>query len=273
MGRMGAALAVRLLAGGHDVVVWNRTQGKAAAVVSSGGTEAGSLADAIGTAEVVLTSLSDDAAVRQVALGHEGVRASIARGVPYLECSTVSPQLTEELAGVFPHFVAMPVLGGPAAVGSGQATYLAGASKPTIALIEPVLGALGGTVRHYGSARLASTAKLTVNLLLLSGVVSLAESLVVGRSGGLSDDQLRELLTPAVSSSVKSRFEAVLGAPWDGWWTTALGAKDAGLAIDLAGGADRELPVAAAVRAAYLQAAREGHGGDDIAAVRYLYNA
>ena len=185
MGRMGAALAGRLLAGGHEVVVWNRSPGKATDVVKAGAVEAGSLADAVKAAEVVLTCLSDDAAVRHVALGDGGVQGSIADGVPYIECSTVSPQLTDELAGMFDNFAAMPVLGGPAAVESGQATYLVGTGPHTLELIEPVLAALGGAVRHYGMAGLASTAKLTVNLMLLAGVAALAESFTVGRSGGL----------------------------------------------------------------------------------------
>ncbi len=172
---------------------------------------------------------------------------------------------------MFGAFVALPVLGGPAAVESGQATYLAGTGPLTLEVIEPVLAALGGTVRHYSMARLASTAKLTVNLLLLSGVVSLAESFTVGRSGGLDDDQLRELLSGGVAPGLKNRFEALLGAPATGWWTTALGAKDAGLAIGVAEGAGVALQVAPVVRRAYLRAAEQGYADDDIAAVRHLY--
>lgn len=211
MGRMGAALAGRLLAGGHKVLVWNRSPGRATDVVKAGAVEVGSLAEAVETAEVVLTCLSNDAAVRLVALGDGGVQGSIADGAPYIDCSTVSPQLTDELAGLFDHFAAMPVLGGPAAVESGQATYLVGTGPPTLELIGPVLAALGGPVRHYEMAGLASTAKLTVNLMLLAGVAALAESFTVGRSGGLRDDQLRELLGGAVAPGLKNRFEALLG--------------------------------------------------------------
>jgi 3-hydroxyisobutyrate dehydrogenase len=273
MGRMGAALAGRLLAGGHEVLVWNRSPGKATDVVKAGAVEAGSLAEAVKAAEVVLTCLSNDAAVRHVALGDGGVRGSIADGVPYIECSTVSPQLTDELAGMFDHFAAVPVLGGPAAIESGQATYLVGTGPQTLELIEPALASLGGAVRYYEMAGLASTAKLTVNLMLLSGVAALAESFTVGRSGGLHDDQLRELLGEAVAPGLKNRFEALLGAPAAGWWTTVLGAKDAGLAIDVAEGAGIHLQVAPAVRQAYLRAAEQGHGDEDIAAVRYLYRS
>ena len=76
-----------------------------------------------------------------------------------------------------------------------------------------------------------------------------------------------------MAPGLKNRFEAVLGASSDGWWTTALGAKDAGLAIDVAEGSGVHLQVAPAVRDAYLRAADEGHADADIAAVRYLYKA
>jgi len=271
MGQMGAALAKRLLADGQEVVVWNRSPGKGGDVVAAGARPAASIAEAVEQAEAVLVSLANDEAVRQVALGPEGIRASIADGVTYAECSTVAPALTAELSEEFAHFVALPVLGAPAAVEAGQAVYLAGGATGAVERLRPVLASLGGTVRHYASAPLASTAKLSANLLLLSGVVSLAESFAVGRSGGLSDDQLRELLAGVVAPNVKNRFEAVLGSPSGGWWATTLGAKDAGLAIAAAEGAGVRLSVANAVREAYLRAAREGYEDDDIAAVRHLY--
>jgi 3-hydroxyisobutyrate dehydrogenase-like beta-hydroxyacid dehydrogenase len=273
MGRMGAALALRLLAGGHEVLVWNRTPGRAPEVVAAGAREAGSLAAAVAGAQAVLTSLSDDAAVREVALGAGGLAASLPGDAVYVECSTVSPALTEELARTFPSFVAMPVLGGPASVESAQATYLAGGAPDVLARLEPLFGSLGGGLRRYGSPGLASTAKLAVNLLMLSGIVALAESVTVGRSGGLSDDQLRELLGGAVAPGVKNRFEAVLGAPASGWWSTLLGAKDARLAVELAENAGARLVVAGCVREAYVETARRGYGQEDVAAVRHLYGA
>jgi 3-hydroxyisobutyrate dehydrogenase-like beta-hydroxyacid dehydrogenase len=271
-GRMGTALARRLLSGGHEVVVWNRSPEKAREVVDAGAQAAMTPSGAMEVADVALTSLSDDAAVREVALGKGGVIEWAKDGAPYIETSTVSPQLTGELAGLFSSFAAVPVLGGPATVLAGEATYLVGTADATFQRIEPLLTSFGGQVRRYGSAPLASAAKLAVNLLLLSHAVSLAESFAVGRAGGLSDDQLRELLGGLAAPGVKNRFEALLGSVAQGWWTTALGAKDASLAVELArlGGAD--LQVAQAVRDAYFRAARTGHANEDIAAVRHLYD-
>src|SRR5207237_996430 len=174
---------------------------------------------------------------------------------------TVSPGLSAELAEAFePRFLAMPVLGSPAAVSAGQALFLTGGDAGIVDRLGPVTSSLSDTVRRYHSAPLAIAAKLATNLLLLSEVVALAESFAVGRSGGLRDDQLRDLLgaSPLLPPGLKNRFEAVLDGSQEGWWTTVLGAKDAGLALDVARESHVELPVATVVRARYNEAASSG---------------
>jgi 3-hydroxyisobutyrate dehydrogenase len=272
MGRMGRALAGRLLECGHQVAVWNRSKGKAAEIVSAGGREADSVADAVDGVDVTITMLANDDAVRDVALGE--LRSSIADKTIYVDCSTVSPALSGELAEAFlARFLAVPVIGSPLAVRAGQAVYLAGGNGGLVDRLSPVLSSLPSTVRRYETAPLALAAKLTNNLLLLSQVIALAESFAVGRSGGLTDDQLRELLgsSSLVAPGLKNRFEGVLAGSQEGWWSTVLGAKDAGLAIDIARGADVELPGATVMQQLYEKAAASGLGDADIAAVTQLY--
>jgi 3-hydroxyisobutyrate dehydrogenase-like beta-hydroxyacid dehydrogenase len=272
MGRMGRALAGRLLEGGHRVAVWNRSKGKAGELVAAGAREAQSVADAVEGVDVAITMLADDDAVRAVAFGE--LRSSMGDETMYVDCSTVSPGLSAELAEAFRgRFLAMPVLGSPAAVSAGQAAFLAGGNAGVVDRLDPVISSLSDTVRRYDTAPLALTAKLASNLLLLSGVVALAESFAVGRSGGLREDQLRDLLgtSPLVAPALKNRFEGVLGGSQAGWWTTVLGAKDAGLALDVAREADVELPVASVVRDLYDKAASSGLNDADIAAVTKLY--
>jgi 3-hydroxyisobutyrate dehydrogenase len=274
MGRMGRALAGRLLEGGHRVAVWNRSKGKAGELVAGGAWEAACIGGAVEAVDVAITSLANDDAVRAVAFGE--LRSSMGDKTVYVDCSTVSPGLSAELAGAFPgRFLAMPVLGSPEAVKAGQAVYLAGGNAGIVDRLGPVISSLSDTVRRYDTAPLAITAKLAVNLLLLSEVVALAESFAVGRSGGLRDDQLRDLLgaSPMVPPGLKNRFEGVLTGSQAGWWTTALGAKDAGLALDVARQADVELPVASVVRDRYDKAASSGLADADIAAVGELYHA
>jgi 3-hydroxyisobutyrate dehydrogenase-like beta-hydroxyacid dehydrogenase len=272
MGRMGSALAARLLHGGHRVTVWNRTKGKAGPVVSGGGREAGSIADAVRGVDVVVTMLANDDAVRAVAYGD--LRSSLGDQAIYVNCSTVSPALNTELAGAFPaRFVAMPVLGSPDAVRTGQAVYLAGGDSSVVDGLTPALRSLSATIHRYDTAALASAAKLATNLLLLSEITALAESFAVGRCGGLSDGQLRELLSSCslVAPGIRNRFEAVLTGPQDGWWTTVLGAKDVGMAINVARGCNVELPEAEVVKRLYDETAASGLGHADVAAVTELY--
>ena len=272
MGRMGRALAARLLEGGHGVAVWNRSKGKASDVMSAGAWEAHSVTDAVDGADVAITMLANDDAVRAVALGE--LRSSIGAKTIYVDCSTVSPQLSGELAETFPaRFLAMPVVGSPVAVRAGQAVFLAGGNAGVVDHLRPVLSSLSKTVRRYDTTPLAITAKLATNLLLLSEVVALAESFAVGRSGGLSDDQLRDLLgtSPLVAPGLKNRFEGVLTGSQEGWWTTVLGAKDAGLALDIAQDANVELPAAQVVHRLYEKAAASGLDDADIATVTELY--
>jgi 3-hydroxyisobutyrate dehydrogenase len=274
MGRMGRALAGRLLEGGHRVTVWNRSKGRAGEVVAAGAREVDSVADAVEGVDVVLTMVANDDAVRAVAFGQ--LRSSIGDSTIYVDSSTVSPGLSLELAEAFePRFLAMPVLGNPAAVSAGQAVFLTGGDAGIVDRLGPVISSLTSTVRRYDSAPLAIAAKLATNLLLLSEVVALAESFAVGRSGGLRDDQLRELLgtSPLLPLGLKNRFEDVLGGSQEGWWTTVLGAKDAGLAVEVARKADVGLPVATVVQQAYEKAAASGLDDADIAAVTELYRA
>ncbi|MET7402724.1 NAD(P)-dependent oxidoreductase [Dactylosporangium sp. NPDC005572] len=272
MGRMGRAIAGRLLGGGHRVRVWNRTPGRAGEVLAAGGREALTIAEAVAGADVVVTMLSDDAAVTAVALGE--IRPVIGDATVYVDCSTVSPECGSALAAAFSgRFAAMPLIGSPAAVTGGHAILLAGGPSTALDRLAPVMTSLAGSIRRYDSPSLALTAKLTTNLMLLSEVVALAESFAVGRAGGLRDDELRELLgaSPVLPPGVRSRFEDVLTGPQDTWWSTALGAKDAGLALAVARRADVDLPAAEAVHDRYEQAASSGLRDADIAAVATLY--
>jgi 3-hydroxyisobutyrate dehydrogenase len=271
-GRMGRALAGRLLDGGHRVVVWNRTRGRAADLVAAGAREVPTVADAAKGADLVLTMLANDAAVRTVALGE--LRPALEDDTVYVDSSTVSPGLAGELAQAFAaRFVALPVLGSPAAVRAGQAVFLAGGDGELVGRLEPVLSSLSATVRRYATPALALAAKLTSNLLLLSEAVALAESFAVGRAGGLTDDQLRELLgaSPMLPPGLRNRFEGILTGEQDPWWTTVLGAKDAGLALGVARTAGVGLPVAEEVERQYEKAAAAGLGDADIATVTRLY--
>lgn len=266
MGRMGQALAGRLQQSGHELTIWNRTSGKAGDLVGQGAREANSPADAARGNELVMTSLASDDAVSSVA---SELKSALGENAVYADASTISPALSGELDKTFAHFVAVPILGSPAAVAAGEASYLVGGAEPAARVVGSLFPALSKKVFQYPAPPLASAAKLAVNLLLLDGVVALAESFAVGRAGGLTDDQLRQLLgeSPMVAPGLKNRFEGVLTGEQDKWWTAELGAKDARLAIELGREAGLVLPLTAAARDCY----QNTPASEDIAAVEQTY--
>jgi 3-hydroxyisobutyrate dehydrogenase len=274
LGRMGTAIAGRLLDGGHEVTVWNRSAGRAGDLVGRGAREAADILDAAAEAEVALTMLANDDAVRAVTLDGGLLAILPAEGV-YVDSSTVSPALATELAAAAgaDRFAAVPVLGSPSTVAAGQATLLAGGTSAVLDRIAPVLTSISGQVRTYPEPSLALAGKVTSNLVLLSGLAVLAEAFAVGRAGGLTDDQLRALLgeSPVVAPGLRNRFEAILTGEREPWWASALGAKDAGLAVAVAEAAGTDVPVAAQVRDRYAATAALAVDADDVAAIGELY--
>ncbi len=276
MGRMGHEVAGRLVAGGHDVTVWNRSPHKADDLAGRGATDrSGSPAgEAVRGVEVVVTLLSDDAAVRAVVIEGGVAEAITVGGGPttLVDMSTVSPRTSQALAeSVGPErFVASPVLGAPSAVRSGRAVYLVAGPPERLAALGPMFVTLSARHLELGDdPGRALVVKLLANSLLLSGVVVLGEVVATAQAAGLDDGFLRELLgsSPILAPALRDRLDNMLSGQHDAWFTTALGAKDVRLAEELAAAYGLRLPVFDAVKRRYEEAVAEGWGGDDLTAV------
>ena len=203
MGRMGHAVAERLLGGDHEVTVWNRTPHKADDLVAKGAREGATPAAAAEETEATFTSLADDAAVRIVVTGQDGVAAGLGDGV-LIDASTVSPETTADLAkAVGGHLLASPILGSPTAVVSGEAGYLIGGPRELYDRLAPAYDLLtesGRRVYVGEDARVATTLKLLSNYLLMSGIATLAETVATAQAVGLPDELIREYLGGCHSS-------------------------------------------------------------------------
>ena len=275
MGRMGQAVAVRLVDGSHRVRIWNRTPGRAPELVASGAAEARSATEAVTGAEVVLTSLTDDAAVLEVLTPDDTVLGGVGPDAVVVDCSTVAPATSRLLATRYDgRFVAAPILGAPTAVESGHAALLLGGAPDILDRLDPVWSSIAErSVRCGDDPGLATVVKLLSNYLLMAGVATLAEVVATGQAAGLDDEFLRLFLgaAPLVAPALSNRLDAVVDRTLDGWFPTPLGAKDVGLLIDLAGSLDVGLPLAEAVRDRYRTAAEHGLAEADIAGVIGLY--
>src|SRR6202012_3376695 len=272
MGRMGHALAERLLAGGHTVTVWNRTPGKADDLLARGARPAATPAEAAAASKLALPSLADDNAVRTAVTGPDGAAAGLADGV-LADASTVSPQTTAQLSeAASGRFLASPILGSPMAVMGGEATYVIGGPRVHLDLARPVYETLADENhrRYVGEdPTVASTLKLISNYLLMTGIASLAEAVATAQAAGLDDTLVRDYFSrlPLVAPGLRNRLNDIHSGEHRGWFSTTLGAKDVRLAEELARFHGLQLPLADAVKRRSEEAMADGWADADIAAV------
>jgi 3-hydroxyisobutyrate dehydrogenase-like beta-hydroxyacid dehydrogenase len=273
LGRMGHAMAGRILAAGYPLAVWNRTAERGRDVADRGARLAASPADAARDADVVITILADPPAVRAVLLGDAGVLATARKGAVLVDASTVGPADSREFAAACAargvRFVDAPVLGSSPVAEQGKLTTLAGGEAAVVAEVEPVLRTFSATVVRAGATGQGSTVKLCMNMLVAGLTEVLAESIVLADRAGLAPSVLRETLAASVLSSPFLGYKApqLFERRFAPLFTTRLLLKDLDLALTLARETGIVLPGTSAVRGMYARAAEAGHGDDDFAAV------
>jgi 3-hydroxyisobutyrate dehydrogenase-like beta-hydroxyacid dehydrogenase len=276
MGRIGRAIALRLLSAGHKVTVWNRTPGRASDVVAAGAKEAGSPEEAAEGARSVHLSLAGDQAVDEVVLGGSapdsaGLAAALGDAA-LVDHSTVAPITSRRIADAVPggRMIAAPVLGGPEAVEKGTAFYLLAGPPSEVEALDPLWRALSPSHRFCGEDQgVATTLKLLANYLLMSGLATLSETIATGQAAGIDNGTLREFFTtiPLIAPGLVNRLDALIAGDHDGWFSARLGAKDVRLTAELAGSVGVDLPIAALIQRRYEELDAHGLGDADISAI------
>lgn len=155
LGNMGEPMAKNLLGAGYRVNVWNRSREKTIPLEEAGAVIASSIAEAVRTADIVITMLANDQALEQVTAGPDGIIANLKLGGIHIGCSTVSPgisrRLAERHADHGQKYLAAPVLGRPDAAATKRLTILAAGPADVLAQVRPVFDALGQRVAEFGN--------------------------------------------------------------------------------------------------------------------------
>ena len=268
---MGQAFASRALDGGHRVVVWNRSPGRADALVAAGAKEALSVADAVAAADVVLVVVADDAALLDVCLGPHGVLANLGSNAVLVNISTVAPDTIRQLSDAGPEgrVIDAPVLGSPDMVTGGGARFFVGGPVAVANALEPLWNDLGAGYTHCGPVGTAATMKLVCNLLLITGVTALAEGIATARGHGLPDELIRSILSdsPVISLASAVRLDSLLDGSHPGWFSPELARKDVRLAVSLAEEKSVPVRIGPATDALLTAAIDSGDGWPDFTAV------
>ena len=268
LGQMGRAMARRLGEAGFRLRVWNRTGSRAEGLPSAAPCD--TAAQAAEGADLVLSSLADDRAVREVVLGPQGIVAGLGRGAVHVGTSTISLRLVDELvaahAAVGGAFVASPVLGRPDAAARGELWLLTGGDQEPLSRAAPALACLGQGQVPLGTPRQAMLAKLLANFMIAGTIELLAEAVTLGEKGGVAPPALIDLLTKTLfGSPVVKGYGARIAAGQfkPAGFTVPLGLKDVELALEAAHDLQAPLPVAGVARDHLITALARGRADWD----------
>ena len=273
IGRMGAPMAANLARAGFDLRVWNRTASRAAALTEDGATAAGSPAEAVKGAGIVITMLTDGPAAEQVFAGPDGLLSAASPGLIWVQMGTVGLDWTTRLAGIATRhrlsFVDAPVSGSQGPAQAGQLTILASGPEQVRDVLAPVFAALGRATIWLGPAGNGTRAKLVLNNWLADITETTAESLAFARQLGLDPAQVVDLLesSPLGSPYAVQKARVMLAGDFAPAFALKHALKDANLAALAAEETGIELPLTGALLPRWRYAAASGHADDDVAAI------
>jgi len=281
MGRMGAAMAERLLSVGYQVMVWNRDPARCAPLVAAGASMATSPAAVTAACDTVVSMLFDGAAVAAVYQGPQGLLSADATGKLFIDMSTIGPDaaksvaLTVQASGA--DFLECPVGGTVGPARDGKLLGLVGGAPDALARARPVLEDLCRRIEHAGPVGAGARLKLAVNLPLLVYWQALGEAMGLVADLDMTPDQLADLMADTSGSpmAIKHRSDD-LAAMLAGRADPAVGFEARGAEKDLAEMAllsaalGLDAPVTRAARDAYAAAIPAQIGGQDAMTIAAL---
>jgi 3-hydroxyisobutyrate dehydrogenase len=272
LGIMGQGMARNLLEKGYLSGVWNRTP-KRCEPFAARTRVAATPRELAEISDVVVTCVSDPAAVERVVFADDGILVGARPGFRYVEASTVSPDLTRRIAAAMrskgAEAIDAPVTGSKPAAAAGTLLFMTGGRPEIHAELEPVLLAMGSRAIHCGDSGQGSLMKLINNTIISFLLEGLSESAVVARKGGLPLEKLLEVVAASgyASPLLAAKGKAILTRDFDTQFSVDLLVKDQGLMMAEAQAQKTPLPGLAAIREAHQAARAMGLGQEDIAAV------
>lgn len=277
LGRMGAAMAPRLLGAGASLSVWNRTASRAAPLLEAGATLARDPAALVAAADVVVVVSRDDASAVEVYEGTSGLLGAGASGRLFIEMGTLRPATIRRLDAAAracgAALVDAPVSGTVGPARDGKLLAMVGGAPADVERARPVLERMCRRIAHAGPVGSGALLKLVVNLPLFVYWQSLAEALALGRAGGLDYRLMLDVIrdSSAALAVLGLKTPAILGEPGPVAFDLAAMRKDLGYMLEAGGAAG--VPMGATTAALATSAAAEAAGlgtEDSVAIIRFL---
>jgi 3-hydroxyisobutyrate dehydrogenase len=269
-GRMGFAMAKRLLAAGHKVAVYNRTRSKVEPLAELGASIAGSVEE-LRACDIVFTTVSTSDDLISICLGPDGLLSKSRSPKLLVDCSSVSEEASAKVRAeaekLGTQMLAAPVSGNAKVVSAGKLTIVASGPRKAFDVAQPYLAALGQGVTYVGEGELARMVKICHNLLLGVIAQSLAEITVLAEKGGVPRHAFLEFINNSVVGSMFSRYKtpAFVNLDWTPTFTPVLLRKDLDLGLKAAKALGVPLPVTQVTRDIVDEAVEAGHTDCDFA--------
>lgn len=277
LGTMGGSMARQLLMAGHQVAAYNRSAGRRESLqesVAQADQARLTLFDdpnqAVKNAQVVMTCLSDDAALRALLLGEQGCLASVSPGAILLDTGTTSLALTAELAQVAKardiEMVDAPMTGSLLGAKNGTLTFMVGGSQVNVDRVQPLLDAMGKHVVHVDTrVGAGQSAKCCLNMgqaVVLQGIL---EAYGLAKKLGVSLEVMSEIFEHSAGKTGVGSFKTpyLQREDYTPHFRLDLMQKDLHLALEQASQQRMPLPAAQAVRLVYDQGVAQGWGDQD----------
>jgi 3-hydroxyisobutyrate dehydrogenase len=263
---MGAPMAGHLLDAGHELRVFNRTPSRAQALVERGASWCASPAEVAAGAEVVFTMLGTPADVRETVLGEGRLLASLQPGSLLIDLTTSEPGLAIEIHrtaaenGV--QTLDAPVSGGDVGARNASLVVMVGGDSDAFERARPLLQTFGRTIRLQGGAGAGQHTKMTNQLAIASGMVSVCEALLYAYRAGLDLEATLETIQggAAASWSLSNYAPRLLKGDLEPGFKIDHFIKDLGIALAEARRMGLALPGAALAEQLYIGASAQGLG-------------
>jgi 3-hydroxyisobutyrate dehydrogenase-like beta-hydroxyacid dehydrogenase len=275
-GKMGTPMALRLLAAGHELAVWNRTEGRTKPLLREGAIAAATPAEAELGADAVITMLFDDAATEEVLFGANGLLDALEPGALHIACSTISVALSERLTAEHARrgvdFVAAPVFGRPNVAAEGRLWIVVAGAEKAVARARPMLEPMARGITVVGrEPRQAHAVKLGGNFLISAMTHALSEGFVFAEAQGVEPGLFLEAVNSALFQSpfYAAYGKVMLNPPEEPGATVLLGEKDLRLLREAAAGCGTRLSLGDAMAEIFAEARKIGLGEEDWAVGQY----
>lgn len=273
LGHMGLAMAKNLIAAGYHLQVYNRTIAKADELDPSAVTKCQTPAAAADDVQIIISMLSDDAAVEEVTVGKDGLLRTLPKNGVHISMSTISPGISQKLAKLHTQagssYIASPVFGRPESAAIKKLWICISGDKSAKDIARPVLQQLGQGIYDFGEdPGGANVVKITGNFMLFASVEIMAEAFTLTEKHGLDRGAVADFFGSTLFNApvyqnygkliANKQYEPV-------GFKAKLGYKDVSLALTLAQQSKTPMPIVSVVHNRMLSAVAKGWGERDCA--------